>query len=284
MSVKLGRHGLWILHQNVTPELVIEIERLGYGAVWLGGNPPGDLSFARELLAATRHISFATGIVNVWRFPAGEVAKSYLEIEREFPGRFLLGIGIGHAEKTQEYRSPVDTITQYLDDLDAGGVPEERRVLAALGPRMLRLAGQRALGAAPYLTIPQHTAEARAVLGDGPLLAPEHKIVLSSDVDGARSVGRSVVDTLYLRLGNYRSNLLRAGFTEHDIDTASDRVIDALVLSGDPADVAAGLNAHLEAGADHIAAQVLTASGQADESYRAAIQQLAAELGLSAPQ
>ena len=282
MSVNLGRHGIWILHQQLTPELAVEIEQLGYGAIWLGGNPPGDLALAHQLLAATQRISFATGIVNVWRFPAAEVAKSYVEIERAFPGRFLLGVGIGHPEQLAEYRSPHDTLVRYLDDLDAGGVPVEGRVLAALGPRMLRLAGRRAGGAAPYLTTPQHTAEARAVLGEGPLLAPEQKVVLSSDLDFARSVGRPVVRRPYLGLSNYRSNLLRAGFTEDDLDTASDRIIDALALSGDATHVAAGLNAHLEAGADHVAAQVLTASGQVDESYRAAIEMLAAELGLLA--
>ncbi|MFL6070268.1 MAG: TIGR03620 family F420-dependent LLM class oxidoreductase [Actinomycetes bacterium] len=284
MSVNLGRHGIWILHQQLTPELAIEIEQLGYGTIWLGGNPPGDLALARQLLAATQRISFATGIVNVWRFPAADVAKSYVEIERAFPGRFLLGVGIGHPEQLAEFRSPHDTLVRYLDDLDAGGVPVEGRVLAALGPRMLRLAGQRARGASPYLTTPQHTADARAVLGEGPLLAPEQKVVLSSDLDFARSVGRPVVRRPYLELSNYRRNLLRAGFTEDDLDTASDRIIDALALSGDAAHVAAGLNAHLEAGADHVAAQVLTASGRVDESYRAAIQMLAAELGLLATQ
>lgn len=281
MSVDLGRYGIWLRRDQLTPELATEIEALGYGAIWIGGSPPADLALPEELLAATTRIAIATGIVNIWQAPAPEVAESYHRIEKAYPGRFLLGIGIGHPEATQEYRSPYDTIVGYLDELDAGGVPVEGRALAALGPKVLRLSGERTAGAAPYLTTPRHTAEAREILGAGPLLAPEHKVVLSTDPEYARTVGRPKVRDPYLRLSNYRRNLLRTGFTEEDLDTASDRLIDALVLHGDAATVAAGLNAHLEAGADHIAAQILTASGTPDDEYRAALRALASELGLS---
>lgn len=281
MSVDLGRYGIWLRRDQLTPELATEIEALGYGAIWIGGSPPADLALPEELLAATTRIAIATGIVNIWQAPAPEVAESYHRIEKAYPGRFLLGIGIGHPEATQEYRSPYDTIVGYLDELDAGGVPVEGRALAALGPKVLRLSGERTAGAAPYLTTPRHTAEAREILGAGPLLAPEHKVVLSTDPEYARTVGRPKVRDPYLRLSNYRRNLLRTGFTEEDLDTASDRVIDALVLHGDAATVAAGLSAHLEAGADHIAAQILTASGTPDDEYRAALRALASELGLS---
>ncbi|MCE3550082.1 LLM class F420-dependent oxidoreductase [Pseudonocardia sp. RS11V-5] len=281
MSVDLGRYGIWLRRDQLTPELATEIESLGYGVIWIGGSPPADLALPEELLAATERIAIATGIVNIWQAPAPEVAESYHRIEKAYPGRFLLGVGIGHPEATQEYRSPYDTIVGYLDDLDAGGVPVAGRALAALGPKVLRLSGERTAGAAPYLTTPRHTAEAREILGAGPLLAPEHKVVLSTDPEYARKVGRPKVRDPYLRLSNYRRNLLRTGFTTEDLDTASDRTIDALVLHGDAATVAAGLNAHLEAGADHIGAQILTASGTPDDEYRGALRALAAELGLS---
>lgn len=281
MPVDLGRYGIWLRRDQLTPELATEIEELGYGAIWIGGSPPADLALAEELLAATTRIAIATGIVNIWQAPAPEVAESYHRIEKAYPGRFLLGVGIGHPEAVREYRSPYDTIVGYLDELDAAGVPVESRALAALGPKVLRLSGERTAGAVPYLTTPRHTAEAREILGAGPLLAPEHKVVLSTDPEYARTVGRPKVRDPYLRLSNYRRNLLRTGFTEEDLDTASDRTIDALVLHGDAAAVAAGLNAHLEAGADHIAAQVLTASGTPDDEYRAALRGLATELGLN---
>ncbi|WP_433501873.1 LLM class F420-dependent oxidoreductase [Pseudonocardia halophobica] len=281
MSVDLGRYGIWLRRDQLTPGLATEIEALGYGAIWIGGSPPADLALPEELLAATTRIAIATGIVNIWQAPAPEVAESYHRIEKAYPGRFLLGVGIGHPEAVREYRSPYETIVGYLDELDAAGVPVEARALAALGPKVLRLSGERTAGAAPYLTTPRHTAEAREILGDGPLLAPEHKVVLSTDPEYARTVGRPKVRDPYLRLSNYRRNLLRTGFTKEDLDTASDRTIDALVLHGDAAAVAAGLNAHLEAGADHICAQILTASGTPDDEYRAALRALATELGLS---
>ncbi|MFR9803420.1 LLM class F420-dependent oxidoreductase [Pseudonocardia sp. RS010] len=281
MSVDLGRYGTWLRRDQLTPELATEIEELGYGAIWIGGSPPADLALPEELLAATTRIAIATGIVNIWQAPAREVAESYHRLEKAYPGRFLLGVGIGHPEAVQEYRSPYDTIVGYLDDLDDAGVPVAGRALAALGPKVLRLAGERAAGAAPYLTTAQHTAEAREILGPGPLLAPEHKVVLSADPEYARTVGRPRVRDPYLRLSNYRRNLLRTGFTAEDLDTASDRTIDALVLHGDAATVVAGLDAHLEAGADHVCAQILTASGTPDDEYRTALRALAAELGPS---
>ena len=157
------------------------------------------------------------------------------------PGRFLLGVGIGHPEATQEYRSPYDTIVDYLDVLDAEGVPVEDRALAALGPKVLALAAERTAGAHPYLTTPEHTRHAREILGDGPLLAPEQKVVLDTDPVAARALGRPAVDRPYLHLRNYTSNLKRLGWTDADLaDGGSDALIDALAVHGDAATVAAG--------------------------------------------
>jgi probable F420-dependent oxidoreductase len=277
MTVAPGRYGIWASGAQLTPELATTIEQLGYGAVWIGGSPPADLELAESLLAATDRLVVATGIVNMWGSPAPEVATSYLRIAQRYPDRFLLGVGIGHPEAVKEYKKPYATIIDYLDELDAGGVPIAGRALAALGPRVLAVARDRTAGAHPYLTTPRHTAEARAILGDGPLLAPEQKVVLDTDVERARAIGREKVRNPYLKLANYRNNLLREGFTEEDLDTASDAVVDALAVHGDAATVAAGLTAHLDAGADHVCAQVLVGD---DAEYVPALTTLAEALEL----
>lgn len=262
MTVDLGRVGIWRRHDQLTPRLAKDVEALGYGAIWIGGSPPGDLFGAQELLDATTRIAVATGIVNMWATPATEAAASHHRVAAAHPGRFLLGVGIGHPEATAEYRSPYDTIVDYLDVLDAEGVPVEDRALAALGPRVLALAAERSAGAHPYLTTPEHTRRAREILGDGPLLAPEQKAVLTTDPAAAHALGRPAVAVPYLRLRNYTASLRRLGWTDADLaDGGSDALIDALVVHGDAAAVAAGLTAHLDAGADHVCVQVLTAPG-----------------------
>jgi probable F420-dependent oxidoreductase len=279
MTVDLGRYGVWRGQWGLDPEFAVEAEALGYGAVWIGGSPPGDLKLIESLLDATQRIVIATGIVNMWSTPAAEAAASYHRIEAKHPGRFLLGVGIGHPEQTSKYRSPYATMVDYLDQLDDGGVPVAGRALAALGPKALRLAADRTAGAHPYLTTPEHTREARGIIGDGVLLAPEQKVVLDTDADRARAIGRPVVDKPYLHLVNYRSNLLRLGWSEADLDDGgSDALIDALVAHGDAKTVAQRLTAHLDAGADHVCAQVLTADG-ADPVP--ALRELAEALGLS---
>jgi probable F420-dependent oxidoreductase len=213
-------------------------------------------------LDATTTITVATAVVNVWTSDATTVARSYQRIAAKHPDRFLLGVGVGHPESIATYRSPLETMATYLDVLDAGGVPEDRRVLAALGPRALRLAAERAAGTHPYLVVPDYTHYARDILGSGPLLAPEHKAVVSTDPEQARAIGRAFVEKPYLGLRNYVNNLLRHGFTSEDIaDGGSNRLIDALVLHGTPEHIQAGLAAHLAAGANHVSVQVLVAPG-----------------------
>jgi probable F420-dependent oxidoreductase len=256
-------------------DLAREVEALGFGALWVGGSPSGDLAVVEDLLAATDRLAVATGIVNMWTAPADVVGASYIRIDSQYPGRFLLGLGIGHPEAVTDYRSPLDTITAYLDELDAAGVPAAGRVLAALGPKVLSIAARRTAGAHPYLTTPAHTREAREILGPGPLLAPEQMVVVSTEAEHARAVGRARVREPYLRLANYRRNLTRLGYGEEELDAAGDRVVDDLVIHGDAMTVAAGLARHLSAGADHVCAQVLTASGQDDDEYRHALRELA---------
>ncbi len=277
MTVDAGRYGIWRGQQGLGPEFAAEVEALGYSAVWIGGSPPGDLALAESLLDATQRIVIATGIVNMWSTPAEEAAASYHRIAAKHPDRFLLGVGIGHPEAVKEYRSPYATMVDYLDRLDDAEVPVSGRALAALGPKALRLAADRTAGAHPYLTTPEHTREAREIVGAGVLLAPEQKVVLDTDAERARAIGRPVVERPYLKLVNYRSNLLRLGFSEADLDTGSDALIDALVAHGDAAAVAARLTAHLDAGADHVCAQVLTADG-ADPLP--ALRELSVALGL----
>jgi probable F420-dependent oxidoreductase len=278
VTISLGRYGIWRGWPGLDPELAAEVEALGYGAIWIGGSPRGDLGLAESLLAATERIVVATGIVNMWTTPPTEVGPSYHRLAEAYPDRFLLGVGIGHPEATQEYRKPYATMVEYLDGLDAQGVPQAGRALAALGPRALQLSADRTWGTHPYLTTPEHTRGARDLLGPGPLVAPEQKVVVDTDPERARSIGRPVVARPYLGLRNYVSNLKRLGWTDADIaDGGSDALIDALVAHGDAATVAGRLGEHLSAGADHVAIQVLTAD---NASPLPALRELARELEL----
>jgi probable F420-dependent oxidoreductase len=266
MKSEIGAFGVWRMASATTPQLAEQVEALGFGAIWLGGSPGGDLEVVETLLDATERIAVATGIVNMWRDEAAIAGESYRRIAARHPGRFLLGVGIGHREAIEQYRRPLVKMVDYLDQLDEAGVPREDLVLAALGPKALALAAERTRGAHPYLTTPRHTAYARGVMGAGPLLAPEHKVILDVDPARARATGRSVV-ARYLDRVNYRNNLLREGWSEADLaGGGSDGLVDALVRHGTVEDVAAGLTAHIEAGADHVAIQVL--GDDPPETYR----------------
>ena len=275
----LGRYGVFLAFRSIKPELAAQIEQLGYGAAWIGGSPDAELDWVDPALAQTNSLQLATGIVNIWSAPAPVVAESYQRIENAYPGRFLLGIGVGHREHSEEYVKPYDALVDYLDELDGAMVPTSRRVLAALGPKVLKLAAERSAGAHPYLTTPQHTAKAREVMGPSVFLAPEHKVVLTTDVDEARRIGRETVDH-YLGLSNYVNNWLRLGFSEDDVTKpGSDRLIDSMVAYGTPEAIAQRLNEHLEAGADHVAVQVL--GGWTPETLLPALGELAGPLGLT---
>jgi probable F420-dependent oxidoreductase len=277
----LGRFGVWLATRSISPDLAAQIEALGYGAVWVGGSPDAELAWVDPALAQTTSLQLATGIVNIWSAPAPAVAESYARIESAHPGRFLLGVGVGHRERTEEYVKPYDALVNYLDALDAAMVPTSRRVLAALGPRVLQLAAERSAGAHPYLTTPEHTAKAREQLGRSVFLAPEHKVVLSTDPDEARAIGRQTADR-YLGLSNYVNNWLRLGFTRDDVrKPGSDKLIDAVVAYGTPEAIARRLGEHCEAGADHVAVQVLGAP--TDDALVSALRALAGPLGLTAP-
>jgi probable F420-dependent oxidoreductase len=275
---QLGRFGVWRGAWQSTPEIAASLEQFGYGALWLGGSPDGDLTIVDDMLDATSTLTIGTSIVNMWKDDAALVAESFGRVQARHPGRFVLGVGTGHREATEHYASPYQTLAAYVDQLLLLQVPADRIVLAALGPKVLRLAGERAGGAIPYLVQPEHTRQAREILGPGPLLAPEHKVVIDTDLGRARQLGRRRVRNPYLGLSNYTSNLRRLGFTDEDLaGDGSDRLVDALVAHGSPGQVAVRLGEHLEAGADHVAVQLLT---EADTDPIPGYRALAQALGL----
>ncbi|MEU6606913.1 LLM class F420-dependent oxidoreductase [Streptomyces shenzhenensis] len=266
LKEKVGRYGIWSVglrsedpdRRPQLAEAAAELEQLGFGAVWLGGNSAP--RHALPLLAATSRLTVGTSIQSIWDYDAEASAAGFAEAESAHPGRFLLGLGVSHAKLAEQYRRPYAALVAYLDALDAAGVPAGRRVLAALGPKNLELTRDRAAGAIPYLVTPEHTARARRILGEEPLLAPEFKVVLETDPDRARALARSSLAP-YLTLPNYTNSFLRLGFTEADLsDGGSDRLIDALFAWGDASRIRERIHAFHEAGADHVALQVVDAS------------------------
>jgi len=250
-----------------------ELEELGYTALWIpdaGGDVFGAL---RTLLEPTSTVVAATGVLNLWMHSVDEVGQGFAALEADHPNRTLIGIGVSNPvfiDQTHpgQYKKPLQVTRHYLDDLDAVSptVPRDRRVLAALGPKMLDLARERAGGAHPYLMTPEHTKVARQALGEGPLLAPEQHVVLETNSDKARAIARESI-AMYLQLpnANYVNNWRRVGLGEDDFaDGGSDALIDHVVAWGDDATIAARVQAHLDAGADHVCIQVATGSERTD--------------------
>ena len=269
-----GHYSQW---QQLPAQQLKDIEALGYGAIWAGGSPPAELEWIDPILGATEKLQLATGIVNIWTAAAGPTAESFHRIEKAFPGRFLLGIGVGHPEAHTEYKKPYDALNDYLDELARHGVPAERVVVAALGPQVLKLAARRSAGAHPYLTTPEHTAQARELIGPDAFLAPEHKVVLTTDADKARATGRAALE-VYLNLANYLNNWKRLGFTDADVaKPGGDALVDAVVAYGSTEAIAARLTEHLDAGANHVPVQVLTGT----DRLLPALTALAGPLGLN---
>jgi len=270
----LGRVGIWTFALDLQPsaragELAAEIEELGYGAIWVPdavGRDP--LVHAALLLSHTGSIAVGTGIAQIWGRDPMSMNAGWKTVSEAFPGRFVLGLGVSHQPmveglRGQSYARPLTAMRAYLDGMDgamyAAAEPAEppRRVLAALGPKMLGLAAERTDGAHPYNVPPEHTARAREILGPDKLLAPEQAVLLETDPEEARSIGRAHV-AIYRDLPNYMNNLRRFGITDDDLaDGGSDRLVDMLVAWGDADAIRARVRAHLDAGADHVAVQVL---------------------------
>ena len=268
MKPRLGRLGVWRRHQP-GPGIVPELEALGYDTLWLGSSP--SLAQARSYLEASEEITIATGILNLWQHEPADVAAQHAELTRDFAGSFLLGIGVGHPEATSDYTKPLSAMRAFFDGLDAGDppVPRDERIAAALGPKMLDLAVERSLGTHPYFTTPEHTRFARERVGPDATVAVEVAVVVETDPEKARQDARAYAAT-YLGLRNYTSNLLRFGFTEADIaDGGSDRVIDAVIPHGSAEAIAEAIQAHYDAGADHVCVQPLGHGPAPVEDYRA---------------
>src|SRR4051794_35711301 len=216
----IGKIGIWTSYRSFGAERAGEaaklVEQLGYSAFWLGGSP--HVPDVRPILEATSALVAATGILNVWINEPGETAAADAALREEFGGRFMLGIGIGHREATSDYRKPLETMRQFLDGLDAAPAPPpvDGRCLAALGPKMLELAGERTAGTHTYFVTVDHTRLARERLGPGQVVAPEVACVVDTDPARARAVARDYAK-LYLGLRNYTKNLLEVGLTEDDI-------------------------------------------------------------------
>ncbi len=278
----LGRRAVWAGLDGYTAKeaaaFARRLEDWGYGTLWipegLGREP---LSLAAWLLASTERLTVATGITNIYGRDARTARVAQLALNEQSGGRFLLGLGVSHKPLVEGFRGhaygkPLAAMTGYLDAMKQvqymAPPPAEppKTVIAALGPRMLEVARERADGAHPYLVTPEHTAEARRILGAGKLLCPEQKVVLETDPAKAREIARKGI-AIYLGLPNYRNNLLRLGFTAEDMDKGgSDRLVDAIIAWGDEAAIDARIEAHLKAGADQVCIQALTADGRADET------------------
>jgi probable F420-dependent oxidoreductase len=273
---RLGRVGAWTfdierLSAAAAREYVRELEALGVRALWIPESLGSKEVFAHAslLLAASERLVIATGIANMWARDATAMANGNRTLCEAYPGRFLLGIGVSHAPVVKmrgaAYDKPVETMRRYLDAMDkapyTGVVPSDPpgRVLAALGPRMLRLSAERALGAHPYFVPVEHTALARKELGVGPLLAVEQAAVLSKDPTAARAIARKHMKR-YLTLDNYANNLKRIGWSDADLaNEGSDALVDAIVAWGDGREIRARVDAHHANGADHVCLQVLRA-------------------------
>jgi probable F420-dependent oxidoreductase len=263
--------GIWTTYRAIGEENAGEaaklLEELGYGAFWLGGSP--QLPMVRPLLEATDRLIVATGIVNVWRYEPARLAAEYDELAREFPGRLLVGLGVGHPEATSAYSKPLSTMRSFLDGLDHAKtpLPRDARCLAALSPKMLDLSAERSLGTLTYFVPVEHTRFARERVGERALVATELACVLDPDTEHARARARKYAE-LYLGLRNYTNNLLRFGFTDQDLENGgSDRLIDAIVPNRTVDEIAAVARAHLGAGANHVCLQPVGVAGIPREEW-----------------
>lgn len=243
-------------------EAAAELESLGYTGLWIP-DVGGPLLEALDLLLdSTSTVTVASGILNIWRHSADDVAAWWKALGPDQRDRFILGLGVSHGPLIgDQWRKPIVKMNEFLDELDADGPPSEGRCLAALGPKMLDLARRRASGAHPYLVPPEHTARARAVLGSAALYV-EQGVVLETDPATARGIAREALG-MYCTLPNYVNNWKRLGFTDDDVASRSDRLIDALVAWGDVDAIKTRVDAHREAGADHVCIQALNPGGLA---------------------
>jgi probable F420-dependent oxidoreductase len=265
----LGRYGIWsaglrLAEEGAAADAAAELDELGFGTVWLPARGEDVFVRAATLLRATKQLKVATGIVSIWTATPKQVSAEHKALSASFPGRFVLGLGVSHGpivdkEEEGRYQKPLTKMQEYLDDLDAiESVPKDERILAANHPRMLGVAAERSLGSHTYLVPPEHTREARGLLGTGPVLAPEQGVVFLSDPAKARAAAREHLNSPYMTLPNYTRNWIKYGLSEDDLrDGGSDGLVDEIVAWGGVDQAVARVRAHQEAGADHVCIQVL---------------------------
>lgn len=282
MIPQIGRVGVWAMEMRfgdtaAIDEAAVELESLGYGALWIpGGIDDQVLTDVDRLLSKTSRIAIGTGIINIWKQEAADVAAWWKGQSPERQARAMLGIGVSHGPLIGEaWAKPIAKTRAWIDDALAAGLSADALCVAALGPQMLALSRDKTAGAHPYLVTPEHTKAARAILGPGKLLAPEQGVVLESDPETARALARGAVQ-FYTGLPNYANNWKRYGYTEEDIAAVSDRLVDGLFAWGGTAEIAARVKAHHDAGADHVCIQVISATGL--DGARAAWRELAGVL------
>ena len=296
-NIDLGTYGIWTATLDLQPagaarEHAAEVEELGFGALWIPETVMREVFLeAAMLLEGTRSLKVATGIANRYAWDPMTTHAAMQTLNEAWPGRFLLGLGVSHDHlvsklRKHDYSKPYSGMVEYLDAMEEAlylapkGEPEAQMVLAALGPKMLALAADRTAGAHPYFVPPEHTASAREIMGEQPLLAVEQMVVLEGDPATAREVARAHM-AVYLRAPNYAKNLMRLGFTEEEITEGggADRLVDAIVAWGGVEQAIQRCREHLDAGADHVCIQVLQADMAAvpQQGWR----DLSAALGLS---
>lgn len=246
-----------------------ELEGLGYSALWVPDVGGDVFAVVERLMAATKAATIATGILNLWKHSPREAADAHVRLTAAHGDRFLVGIGVSHAtivdaREPGRYNQPLRAMASFLDGLDTAATPlaRSRRVLAALGPKMVQLARSRAAGTHPYNVTPEYTAMARDALGPSGLILPEQAVSLTTDPRLARKLGREHL-AHYLNLPNYTNNLRRLGYNDDDFaDGGSQRLIDALVAWGDETAIESRIRQHRDAGANHVCIQVLSEEGQ----------------------
>jgi probable F420-dependent oxidoreductase len=270
--LRLGRIGVWSsgIRFGADPiDAARELEQLGFETLWIpGGVDDGVLATLDTLLAETGTLKFATGIINIWKHEPADLAAWWAGHSAAHQQRMLLGLGISHAPLIGEgWNRPLARMKQFLDGLEAAGMGSERLCLAALGPKMLELSARRTAGAHPYMVTPGHTATARQVLGPDALLAPEQGVVLESDPGKARAIARDFV-THYARLPNYANSWRREGFSDAQIESLDDALIDGLIAWGDADAIGRRLEEHFAAGADHVCVQVIGEGGMRPDNAR----------------
>lgn len=261
----LGKVGIWSMElrfgdPDQTNAVVAELDELGFGAVWIpGGIDDAVLGDVSRFLSMTKNIVIATGIINLWKQEPKDIADWFKGLSDDHKSRVMLGIGISHGPLIgEEWNKPIPRTKAYLDELEAAGMAMDNTCLAALGPKMMALSGERTAGAHPYLTTPEHTAQSRKILGPGKLLAPEQGVIFESEPAKVRQVAEAALAN-YLQLPNYCNNWMRLGFSkEEDLEPVSDRFIDAIFAHGGTDAMAARVKAHHDAGADHVCVQVIS--------------------------